>query len=80
MKILDIVTEKKIIGAPDIIIEILSPSTSYNDKIRKKGIYERFGVKEYWIVDPVHLYIDQFILSEAYMEIKIPSTHHYFPA
>lgn len=60
---LGIVTEKKIIGAPDIIIEILSPSTSYNDKIRKKAVYERFGVKEYWIVDPVHLYVDQFILS-----------------
>ena len=61
---LGIVTEKKIIGAPDIIIEILSPSTSYNDKIRKKAIYERFGVKEYWIVDPIHLYIDQFVLSD----------------
>ncbi|WP_458411864.1 Uma2 family endonuclease [Schinkia sp. CFF1] len=60
---LHIVTEKKILGAPDIIIEILSPSTSYNDKIRKKALYERFGVKEYWIADPVHLYVDQFILS-----------------
>lgn len=61
---LDIVTEKKILGAPDLIIEILSPSTSYNDKIRKKAVYERFGVKEYWIVDPFHLYIDQFTLSD----------------
>lgn len=58
-----IVTEKKIIGAPDIIIEVLSPNTSYNDKIRKKALYERFGVKEYWIVDPVHLYVDQFVLE-----------------
>ncbi len=61
---LQIVTEKKIIGAPDIIIEILSPSTSYNDKIRKKRVCERFGVKEYWIVDPVHLYVDQFVLTD----------------
>lgn len=61
---LHIVTEKKIIGTPDIIIEILSPSTSYNDKIRKKALYERFGVKEYWIVDPVHLYVDQFVLTD----------------
>lgn len=61
---LDIVTEKKIIGAPDIIVEILSPSTSHNDKIRKKAVYERFGVKEYWIVDPVHLFVDQFILEQ----------------
>lgn len=63
-KNLDIVTEKKIIGPPDIIIEILSPSTSYNDKIRKKAVYEKFKVKEYWIVDPVHLFIDQFVLSD----------------
>ncbi len=61
---LHIVTEKKIIGAPDIIVEILSPSTSNNDKIRKKNVYERFGVKEYWIADPTHLYVDQFILSD----------------
>lgn len=61
---LHIVTEKKIIGAPDIIIEILSPSTSYNDKIRKKRVYERFCVKEYWIVDPVHLYVDQLVLTD----------------
>ena len=61
---LHIVTEKKIIGAPDIIIEILSPNTSYNDKIRKKRVYERFAVKEYWIVDPVHLYVDQFVLTD----------------
>lgn len=60
---LHIVTEKRIIGAPDIIIEILSPSTSYNDKIRKKALYEHFGVKEYWIVDPTHLYVDQFVLT-----------------
>jgi len=37
---LEIVTEKKIIGAPDIIVEILSPGTSYNDKIRKKAVYD----------------------------------------
>ncbi|MBS4209477.1 Uma2 family endonuclease [Bacillus sp. FJAT-50079] len=61
---LHIVTEKKVIGAPDLIIEILSPSTSNNDKIHKKAVYERFGVKEYWIVDPTHLYVDQFILTD----------------
>lgn len=63
----DIIKEKYIKGAPDLVAEILSPSTSANDKIRKKAQYERFGIKEYWIVDPVHLVIDQFILHhEAY--------------
>ncbi|GIM44733.1 hypothetical protein DNHGIG_02820 [Collibacillus ludicampi] len=43
----------------------MSPSTSVNDKIRKKAQYERFGVKEYWVVDPVHLLVDQFVLEEG---------------
>ena len=49
---LDIITEKNISGAPDLVIEILSSSTAYYDLIEKKEIYEQFGVKEYWIVDP----------------------------
>ncbi len=43
----------RIIGAPDLIIEILSPSTAYYDLKQKKDFYERFGVKEYLIVDPI---------------------------
>lgn len=39
-------------GVPDLLIEILSSGNSKHDKVVKKGIYERFGVKEYWIVDP----------------------------
>lgn len=40
------------LGAPDIIIEILSPSTAAKDQIQKVALYERCGVKEYWIVHP----------------------------
>lgn len=39
-------------GVPDLIIEILSPGNAKHDKVRKKDLYENFGVKEYWIVDP----------------------------
>lgn len=39
-------------GAPDMIIEILSPSTSYYDTNIKKSIYEKYDVKEYWIINP----------------------------
>lgn len=39
-------------GVPDILIEILSRNNKDHDLIRKKDLYERFGVKEYWIVDP----------------------------
>jgi Uma2 family endonuclease len=41
-------------GAPDLIIEILSPSTAKYDLQEKKGVYERNGVKEYWIIDPAN--------------------------
>lgn len=48
-----IVGEQEIEGAPDLVAEVLSPSTGYYDLRGKKTLYERSGVKEYWIVDPV---------------------------
>lgn len=59
-----IIQGQKIIGAPDLLIEILSPSTSKKDKTIKKDLFEKFGVTEYWIVDPVHYIIDQFVLED----------------
>ncbi len=49
---LAIVTEEIVKGAPDLILEVLSPASAYYDLVEKKALYARFGVKEYWIVDP----------------------------
>lgn len=49
----EIITEKHIQGAPDLVIEILSESTRKTDEVVKRKLYERFGVAEYWVIDPV---------------------------
>ena len=56
----EIVKEDKIEGSPDLIIEILSPSTAYYDLVHKKEIYAKHGVKEYWIVDPMKKKIEVY--------------------
>jgi Uma2 family endonuclease len=51
-------------GAPDMIVEILSPSTSKKDFTKKFTLYEESGVKEYWIVHPKEQAINVFLLQE----------------
>ena len=47
-----IITEKCIQGVPDLTVEIISETTRKTDEIMKRKVYERYGVQEYWIVDP----------------------------
>ncbi len=64
-KNLSIIKELNIQGVPDFLIEIISPTTSYNDKKIKKQIYEKYGVEEYWIIDPVNETLEVFVLEKG---------------
>ena len=46
-----IIQDHAIVGTPDLVIEILSPSTAARDRNRKADLYARYGVAEYWMVD-----------------------------
>jgi Uma2 family endonuclease len=59
------ITEKNIQGAPDLIVEIISPSTALKDKREKRSLYERFGVREYLIVYPVEELVERFALTDG---------------
>ena len=54
-----------ILGAPDLVVEILSPSTRLKDKRDKKALYERFGVREYLIVYPEEEMVELFYLHDG---------------
>jgi len=60
----DIITEKNIQGAPDLVIEIISEATAYRDSFQKKRLYAKFGVKEYWIVAPDEKMIEVYTLIQ----------------
>jgi Uma2 family endonuclease len=62
---LDIIGDKNVQGAPDLVIEIISESSAYRDMVQKKKIYARFGVAEYWIVIPEEDSIEIFILKDT---------------
>jgi len=47
-----VLTDKHVRGAPDLVVEILSPGTRTTDEVTKRRLYERFGVSEYWVIDP----------------------------
>ena len=64
------IDNKGCIGAPDMIVEILSPSTAHKDLKEKFDVYESSGVKEYWIVSPGDKIIDVFLLENEKYQLK----------
>jgi Uma2 family endonuclease len=68
-----IVTSRGIEGPPDLAVEVLSPSSRKRDKLKKRAVYEKHGVPEYWIVDPETQTLEQFHLDEhrKYMLMRL---------
>lgn len=71
----EIIKADGVYGAPDLVVEILSPSTTFRDRGYKRDIYEKNGVREYWIVDikgrTVEVYSladDGYVLDQAYVQ------------
>ncbi len=54
-----------IVGAPDVVFEVLSPRSSTRDLIKKYNLYERRGVREYWVVNPDEKVVIRFTLAEG---------------
>ncbi len=68
------ITDKCIEGAPDLLIEVSSPGTRKHDIFRKFNLYQRYGVKEYWIIDIETETISQYILNEKNI-YTLPKTY-----
>jgi len=62
---LDRITSSRIKGAPDLVVEVLSPATEKYDRNEKRAAYERAGVTEYWLADPVARTIEVLFLEGA---------------
>lgn len=57
-------------GVPDMVVEILSPSTQRHDRLTKFNLYQRAGVREYWIVDPANRAVQSFVLEDGRYSVK----------
>lgn len=56
-------------GAPDLLVEVVSPTSANRDYISKRALYERFGVTEYWIIDIANQAVTQLVLKDGKYEI-----------
>ena len=60
-----LVQERGIFGAPDLVVEILSPGSIRRDRYEKQALYARFGVKEYWILDHANQSLEVLTLADG---------------
>ena len=65
-----IITDANIQGAPDLVVEIISPSSTGRDWVTKRDLYARYGVREYWLIDPVNRTLWVMRLRNGYLELS----------
>jgi Uma2 family endonuclease len=82
MQNLDILTEKRIVGLPDLVIEIASPGTAGYDRREKQDGYARRGVPEYWWVDPGNRTVEVLVLDRPgmYRPLKLVAGKSVIPS
>lgn len=67
----DKIEERGFFGTPDLIIEVVSTSNAGYDKKEKKNVYEKFGVSEYWIIDPREKLVTGFtLINKKFVSIE----------
>jgi Uma2 family endonuclease len=62
-------------GAPDVVVEVLSPSTAGRDREMKMELYARFGVGEYWIVDDAEATVEVYRLAPGERAYRLAARH-----
>ena len=60
---MQMISPSRVLGPPDLVIEIISPSSRAKDRGIKRKLYEQFSVPEYWLVNPEHHTIERFLLA-----------------
>jgi Uma2 family endonuclease len=74
---LDRITKKRIIGAPDLVVEVVSPASGVMDRIAKYGIYAHAGIAEYWLVNVQRQTVEVHVLeNEEYRSPGIFQGQH----
>ena len=69
------IVRDRIWGAPDLVVEVVSPGTKRRDTVDKRRWYRRYGVREYWIIDPVSQTVEVSTLDETTGRVQRTITH-----